>query len=243
MAAGDEPTPAVEDTAKARPLAESADPAANIVKRLWRVEQELEAVEKSQTATVKMEGGGSYSYKYTGHDLILAFVRPLFAKHGVKFWPSVVKHERVGNLTILTVQVQFINVDDPTDTLLAEVVNYGADKGDKGATKAETNAVREALKKALNITSEEDKLADETTEFEAGEGATRKDLDAANEATRAAIEQWGNTFRAALKTATSKKDVQALERENSAQLADRALPAVTRDFFIELIQKRKGELS
>lgn len=220
--------------------AQSLDPAANIYKRLWRIEQELEAVEKSQTATVKMEGGGSYSYKYSGHDLILAFVRPLVAKHGVKMLPTTVKHERTGNLTMLTVRIDFINVDTPEDRTSVEVTNYGADKGDKGATKALTNAMREGIKKALNITSEEDKIADEHTDFQSSEGANRSDLDQAKEQRRAAIEQWAKAVKMALEKATTKKDVERIERENRDQLASDDLPEVTRTFFIELITARKA---
>lgn len=224
-------------------LAESCDPSANLFKRLWRIEQELEAVEKSQTAQVKMEGGGSYSYKYSGHDLILAYVRPLLARHGVKFLPTTLKHERTGNLTMLTVGIQFINVDVPDDRTVVEVVNYGADKGDKGATKALTNAVREALKKAFNITSEDDKIADEHTDFESGEGATRADLDKAREAARSNLEKWALTFREALNSAATVKDVERLQRENKDQLTSDTLPPVTREFFIELIETRKQDLA
>lgn len=236
------PTPA-EAATEARPLAVSADPAANVFMRLWRVEQELGAVEKAQVATVKMEGGGQYTYKYSGHDMILAHVRPLLHKHGVKVWPTTKEHSRVGNLTVLTVVVEFVNVDTPADRTSIEMVNYGADKGDKGASKALTNAMREAIKKALNISSQEDERADETTEFNSNDGASREDLDAANERTRAAIEKWAVSFKAALKNAKDIKGVQALERENRDQLMDAALPEVTRTFFVDLIQERKAALT
>jgi hypothetical protein len=234
-----EPPAANEDT---KALAESADPAANIYKRLWRIEQELEAVEKSQTATVKIEGGGSYSYKYSGHDLILSFVRPLLAKHGVKVWPTTTKHERIGNLTALTVRLDFVNVDDPKDTTSAEVVNYGADKGDKGASKALTNAMREGIKKALNITSEEDKKADEHTDFEPAEGASRAEVDAAKERAADSVVGWASTFKAALQGCRTKKEVGRLQAENAARLTAPELPAVTREFFNDLIAKLKAEL-
>jgi hypothetical protein len=224
------------------PLAESADAGANVFKRLWRIEQELEAIRKSQTATVKMEGGGQYTYQYSGHDLILSYVRPLLAKHGVKFWPSTIKHERQGNLTMLTVHLKFINVDQPDDIASAEVINYGADKGDKGGTKALTNAVREGIKKALNITSEDDKIADEHVEYVPSEGVSRADMDAAREDRRAAIEQWAKAVKMAAEKAATKKDIERLQRENKDQLTSEDLPEVTRTFFIELFERRKAEL-
>lgn len=236
---GDKPAAAKEDTPA---LAKSVDTGANIFMRLWRIEQELEAIRKSQTATVKMEGGGQYTYQYSGHDLILSYVRPLLAKHGVKFWPSTVKHERQGNLTMLTVHLKFINVDQPSDIAEAEIINYGADKGDKGGTKALTNAVREGIKKALNITSEDDKIADEHVDYVPNEGATRGEVDAAKEDRRAAIEQWAKAVKMAAEKAATKKDIERLQRENKDQLTSDDLPEVTRTFFIELFERRKAEL-
>jgi hypothetical protein len=227
---------------EAPPLAQSVDPKANVYLRLWRIERELGAVEKSQTATVKLESGGQYTYKFSGHDLIIAAVNPLLAKHGVKVWPTTIGHERTGNMTVLTVRMTFVNVDEPTDVAVAEVVNYGADKGDKGASKALTNCIREAVKKALNITSEEDDRANEHTDYQTNEGATRADLDKAKDQRRAAIEQWAKTFKMALQKAATKKDIQRLQRENAEQLSSEDLPEVTRTFFVELIQERLGAL-
>lgn len=242
VVAGAEPVAANEGS-QARALMESIDPAANVFKRLWRVEQELGAVEKTQTAEVKGEDGKRlYTYQYSGHDMVLAHVRPLLAKHGVKVWPSTKDHARVGNLTVLTVSVEFVNVDNPADRTSIEMVNYGADKGDKGASKALTNAMREAIKKALNISSQEDERADETTEFTAVDAAAQANLDKAKERAGAAIQQWGNTFRAALLTAANRKDIARLQRENSKQLSDESLPEVTRSFFVDLIEERKKVL-
>lgn len=239
VAARDKPAPANESAPR---TAESIDPAANVFKRLWRIEQDLEAVEKSQTATVKTETS-SYTYKYSGHDLILSYVRPLLAKHGVKVWPTTAHHERVGNMTVLTVKVEFVNVDDPADRTAVEVVNYGADKGDKGASKALTNAMREAIKKALNITSEEDKKADEHTDFESGEGVSRKEFEAVRERAEDSIVAWATTFKAAVESAKDAKAVGRLQAEHAARLASPDLPAVTREFFEDLLARRKRELA
>jgi hypothetical protein len=138
--------------------------------------------------------------------------------------------------------VDFINVDDPKDRLSVEMTNYGADKGDKGASKALTNVMREMIKKGLGITSVEDDRADETTEFEAQDAAAGKAVAQAKEATAGAIEQWAKTFKAAIETAATAKDVGRLMAENATQLNDTSLPAVTRQFFLDLIVRRKEEL-
>lgn len=241
VAEGVEPAAAVESAAKAPKLDQSVDPTANIIMRLWRAELEVGAVEKSQTATVKTDTT-SYTYKFTGYDKVIAAVRPALARHGVKVWPTTTKHERVGNLTVLTVSVDFINVDDPADRVSVEMVNYGADKGDKGASKALTNCVREALKKAIGITSEEDDRADETTEFESGEGATRAEVDSAKARAADSIVGWASTFKAALEGAKDRRAVGRLQAENAERLASPDLPAVTRTFFNELIERLKREL-
>lgn len=244
MAEGVVAAPADEDTSKGPKLAQSADPTANIVMRLWRVELDIGAVEKAQLATIKGDNGAvQYTYKFTGYDAVVAAVRPALARHGVKVMPTKGHHERIGNLSVVTMGVDFINVDDPTDRLSVEMTNYGADKGDKGASKGLTNVMREAIKKGLGITSVEDDRADETTEFESSEGVSRKDLDTAKEGKRAALEQWAKTLKEALQNATTEKDVKRLMRENHDQLTDETLPAVTRSFFGDLIGKRLKELA
>lgn len=239
-----EPAAAEGHSAEGQKLAASVDPTANIILRLWRAELEVGAVEKSQTAEVKGEDRKTlYTYKFTGYDKVIAAVRPALAKHGVKFWPTTTKHERVGNLTVLTVSVDFINVDDPTDRVTVEMINYGADKGDKGASKALTNCVREALKKALGITSEEDDRADETTDFEAHDAAGGREIAQAKAQRGAAVQQWAKTFKAALETATSVEAVDRLKRDNREQMESDDLPDVTRDFFNTLIADRKAKLA
>ncbi len=239
LAGGPKPAAAEPTT-----LAQSVDPTANIVLRMWRAELDIGKVEKEQTAIVKTEGGQvAYTYKFSGYDVVVAAVKPALARHGIKTLATIDHHERVGNLTILKVTVRFINVDQPDDFVNVEMVNYGADKGDKGASKALTNCVREAIKKGLGITSIEDDRADETTAFETGDGATRKDVDDAKERARANLEQWAKTFKAALESARDVKDVQRLERENKDQLISEDLPTVTRAFFVELIVKQKKALA
>lgn len=243
MVEGAEPVAAVEDPPKAPRLAQSIDPEANIVMRLWRVELDIGAVEKAQLATVKTEGGQTaYTYKFTGYDAVVAAVRPALARHGVKVMPVAGHHERVGNLTILKQTVDFINVDDPVDKLTVEMTNYGADKGDKGASKALTNVMREAIKKGLGITSVEDDRADETTEFVSGEGATRAEVDDAKSRAADSIVGWAGTFKAALESCKDKKAVGRLQAENAERLASPDLPQVTRTFFNELIDRLKREL-
>lgn len=228
--------------AEAPALAQSVDQSATIVMRLWRAELDIGMVEKAETAVVKMEGGGQYTYKFTGYDAVIAAVRPALARHGIKVWPTTAEHSRNGNLTVTTVSVEFINVDQPSDRMSVSMTNYGADKGDKGASKALTNAVREAIKKALGITSKEDDRADETTEYESDEGTSRGDANKLKEQRRAAIEQWAKAAKMALEKATSRKDISRLQRENRDQLASEDLPEVTRTFFVELIQKRMADL-
>jgi len=242
VVAGAKSAPANEDT-KTAALYRSVDPEANIIMRLWRAELDIGAVEKSQTATVKTEGGQTaYTYKFTGYDKVVAAVKPALLRHGIKTWPTTLNHERVGNLSVVTVRVDFINVDNPADKTSVEMTNYGADKGDKGASKALTNAVREAIKKALGITSEEDDRADETTEFEAHEGVSRAEMEAVKERAADSIVGWAATFKKAVESAADAKAVGRLQAENAARLTSPDLPAVTKEFFEELLARRKREL-
>jgi hypothetical protein len=119
----------------------------------------------------------------------------------------------------------------------------GTDDGDKGFSKAGTNALKEMLKKVFLITDREDaKEEEDKVEHKPDGGATRAEVDHAKDRASRAIQQWAATFKAALENAQTEKDLGRLQAENAQQLADPDLPPVTRQFFAELIADRKAEL-
>jgi hypothetical protein len=197
-----------------------------------------------KTDVTMQKDGKSWTIK--GHTVegVLSEMRPLFAKHGVDFTPNLVERTYTGNRCDVIVDFEFESLDDPTDTRVIRWAGAGTDNGDKAFAKAGTNALKEMLKKRFLITDRDDaKEEEEAVAHQTEEGASKADLEKSKEAARAALQQWAATFKSALETAPSAADVKRLERENKAQLTSEDLPAVTRTFFVELIETRKRDLT
>ena len=127
----------------------------NVYQRIQAVLREGKAIEK----TGQMSGpSGNYAFHET--DEVLAFLRPLLAKHGIIFVYSVQSHAmdlktiegargtRSERETIKAVLCRLINVDDPTDYLEGLEYGYGLDSQDKGPGKATSYAIKTWL---LNV--------------------------------------------------------------------------------------------
>lgn len=127
----------------------------NVYQRLVAVMDEVGRV--AMAGTAPKEAGG---YRYVRHDDVTAAVRPALVKHGVLVVPSVARHERDGNMTVLEVDVAFVNADDPSDRVEVRHVGYGIDRQDKGPGKGLSYAVKYALLKVLSLETGDDPEAD-----------------------------------------------------------------------------------
>lgn len=181
-----------------------------------------------------------------GHTIeaVLAEMRPLFDRYRVGVTPNLVERSYTGNRCDVLVDFEFQNLENLSETRIIRWGGAGTDNSDKAFAKAGTNAMKEMLKKVFLITDRAD-AEEETTQvdFAPNEGATRAEVDREKEKTRLALEQWAKAFKMALMKADNLKDVQRLERENKDHLISEELPEVTRDFFVELIETRKADLS
>lgn len=185
----------------------------------------------------------SWSIKGHTFEAVLSEIRPLLAKHGVDVTPQLVERTYTGNRCDVLVDFTFERTDDSDEARVIRWAGAGTDNGDKAFAKAGTNAVKEMLKKRFLVTDRDDaKEETESVEHQTDEGARKADLLKAREERREAIQQWAATFKAALDSAPTKKDVDRLALENRAQLASEDLPSVTRTFFVELIEERKAAL-
>lgn len=228
VAEGAEPDAANEDTQPA-PL--------SLKQRLAAIRDECSGIGKEN---IEM---GKFTIKGHTFEAILSEVRPLLHKHGVDIEPNLVERVYNGNRCDVLIDFTFERTDDSDETRTIRWGGAGTDNGDKAFAKAGTNAVKEMLKKRFLITDREDaREAEEAVEHKAEGGASRDEVDQAKERTRAAIEQWGRTFKAALDSASTEKEVDRLRAENMDQLNDPALAAVTRQFFFDHIQRCKAEV-
>jgi hypothetical protein len=192
---------------------------------------------------IKMKSKAGVEFTIRGHpvEAVLSEMRPLFAKHGVDVTPNLVERTYSGNRCDILVDFTFERTDDSDESRVVRWAGAGTDDGDKGFSKAGTNALKEMLKKVFLITDRDDAKEEEDKVEHKAEGASAATAKA-EDRTRAAIEQWGKTFKAALDNAGSEKEVSRLSTDNMDQLNDPALPAVTRQFFFDHIQRRKADL-
>lgn len=184
-------------------------------------------------------------WKIKGHTIeaVLSEIRPLFAKHGVDMTPNLVERTYNGNRCDVLVDFTFERTDDSDETRTVRWGGADTDNGGKAFAKAGTNAIKEMLKKRFLITDRDDaKEETESIEHEA-EGVNRRDLERAKEQRRAAIESWAKTFKDAIRKASDDKDLSRIRRENNDQLMSEDLPEITRQFFIEELDKRKSAFS
>ena len=215
-----------------------------LAQRLAAIRAEAYGVGKSDIEMKSQDGSKKWNIK--GHTVegVLSEMRPLLVKHGVGLTPSLVERTYSGNRCDVMVDFIFEALDDEADTRTVRWAGAGTDNGDKAFAKAGTNALKEMLKKLFLITDRDDaKEEAETVEHQTEDGVRKAELERVREQARANLQQWAATFKAALETATTKKDVERLALENRDQLASEDLPAVTRTFFVELIETKKKELA
>lgn len=242
------------DTTERVRVAEGTEPAApeqsaakahlemTLAERMSAIMAALDNVAKS--AIQKEKDGKKWTER--GHivEAILSEVRPLLAKHRVDLRPSLFERVYSGNRCDVLIDFTFLSLDDETDTEVVRWGGCGTDNGDKAFAKAGTNALKEMLKKRFLITDRSDATEEEEqVEHKTDDGMRREDMEIMKRERQAAIEQWAKTFKAALETAQSVKDVGRLQAENSDQLASPDLADVTRKFFFDLIQARKKSLT
>lgn len=227
-----------------RPAEKAGETVLSLKRRMAAIRDECAGIGKQDIQMQNADRTKSWTIKGHTFEAVLSEIRPLFAKHGVDVTPNLIERTYAGNRCDVIVDFEFERTDDSDEKRVIRWAGAGTDNGDKAFAKAGTNAVKEMLKKRFLVTDRDDaKEEEEKVEHVTEEGATRQAVKTAKEAGRAALEQWAKTFKAALDTAPDKAAVDRLARENRDQLASEHLAEVTRTFFIELIEKRKKELS
>lgn len=193
------------------------------------------------------KSGERKEFTIKGHtvEAVLSEMRPLLESAGVLLIPNLVERTYTGNRCDVIVAFEWENLDNADDKRVIRWAGAGCDDGDKGFSKAGTNALKEHLKKLFLITDRDDaKEEEEKVEHKTEDNAaSRKELEKAQGQRKAAIRQWANTFKAAVQSAKSEKDIDRLYRENSEQLGADDLEDVTKEFFAELKVTAKGRLA
>ena len=131
----------------------------NIHQRMAEVMKDVSYIQKDKI--VKNKSGGEM-YRVTSHDTVIREIRPSFIKHGILAVPLIIGHQRVGsNLTIVEMQIDFVNIAEPKDLISVIYYGYGIDTQDKGIGKAISYAVRYAHLKVLSLETGDDPESDD----------------------------------------------------------------------------------
>jgi hypothetical protein len=127
----------------------------NVYQKINAVMNEVHYVQKD----VSISGGGSY--KAVSHDMVLAILRPEMVKQGivtrVRFLEGSItqfrntKEEIKMHMYEASYQVDFVNMDDPSDFMEVIVPAHANDNGDKAPGKATSYAVKYAMLKTFGL--------------------------------------------------------------------------------------------
>lgn len=130
----------------------------NIYQRINAVRKAIGYVQKDKAVST---GGGSY--KAVTHDAVTGMVRAALIEHGVVIVPSVVsatfhpkEPEAKQRLYEATYQIEFVNIDEPSDRIVTHQNSHALDNGDKAPGKAQSYATKYAILKLFNIETGED---------------------------------------------------------------------------------------
>jgi hypothetical protein len=238
------------DTLERVRVAESAEPAAadpapappkSLKQRMAAIRDEAFGIGKQDITMTNADRSKTWTIKGHTFEAVLSEMRPLLAKHGVDMTPNLVERIYTGNRCDVLIDFEFERTDDSDEKRVIRWAGAGTDNGDKAFAKAGTNAVKEMLKKRFLVTDRDDAKEEEEKVEHAPEGVSGA-VTKAKEVAARALQQWASTFKSALESASTAKEIDRLRLESADQLADENLPPVTRQFFFDLIQKRKGEL-
>lgn len=141
----------------------------NIYQRINEVRKMIGYVQKDKSVST---GGGSY--KAVTHDAVTSMIRDALIKHGVVIVPSVtscVFHPKEPDakqrLYEATYDIEFVNIDEPTDRIVSKQSAHALDNGDKAPGKAQSYATKYAILKLFNIeTGDDDESRYQQEEFD-----------------------------------------------------------------------------
>lgn len=127
------------------------------------IHERLHAI-MTQVGVVGKDGTNSFQkYKYASEASYLRALRPLLSEYRVAVVPNVktMMHDpNKENLLHLLVEFTFVNIDDPSDTVVATMMSSGADTGDKAIYKAITGAKKYILANTFMTETGDDAEAD-----------------------------------------------------------------------------------
>ncbi|MBA2742684.1 MAG: ERF family protein [Actinobacteria bacterium] len=156
-------------------LVELPNPPTNpLYSKLAKIMGELSAIPKDKLrhVEVKTATGGSYSYDYITEATLMEELRPKLAAAGIAtFYSDEILRNPEGedNLTVVRVSLTFAD-GETGEIWTCQSDGYGTDRGDKGANKAKTSALRYLLWKTFLFASDLDPETESVERRSGGSG-------------------------------------------------------------------------
>ena len=118
--------------------------------------QRLNAVMKDVSFVSKGDKTVNGQYTFVSHDAVTAAVRKPMVEHGVVYFPTNLAYVVNGNRVEVSIDLRFVNIDEPLDYVDIPTLGFGIDPQDKGPGKALSYAVKYGLLKALGLETGDD---------------------------------------------------------------------------------------
>lgn len=137
----------------------------NLFQRMLAIMDDVPYLQKDDSVST----GQGKSYKAITEEKVTTAIRAAMIKHGVVIYPESQDYdrtdltlvdkngnERISRLATVATKYRVVNVDDPTDYIIAVSNGEGADTQDKGVGKAMTYAYKYLLLRMFAIPTGED---------------------------------------------------------------------------------------
>ena len=128
------------------------------------VHQRLAAAMEQVTYIQKDDKKPGMQYRVVTHDAVTAKVRPALLAAGIVYYPQNMVVVQDGNRSQMTLDLRFVNIDNPEDHFDVPCCGYGIDNQDKGPGKAISYCVKMGLLKTMGLETGEDPDLDQKTE-------------------------------------------------------------------------------
>ena len=121
----------------------------NIFQRLNNVMKEVKTIYKDGT-------NSHQKYKFVSHDNVSKALHDPLCDNGIMMVPTVKQCEQDGNKVTVTMEVTFVNIDDPDDRIAVTTIGIGIDNQDKGIGKAISYAMKYCMLKMFCLETGDD---------------------------------------------------------------------------------------
>lgn len=118
--------------------------------KLFMITHELKSITQEKPKGI--------SYKVTSWNEVNNIVKDVLSKYHVLIIPKVLDHEKNGNLTVVTINADIVDISTNEKIVVGNYVGYGVDQSDKGVGKAISYAYKYLLMKLfmMDIGTDED---------------------------------------------------------------------------------------